>query len=406
MSAAAPVVATTDAERERLRAEILNETARWVNAHADAARGAHEVRYAIARRVVSDLGEVLLFGRAVLDREKSADTESIAWILLRAPLERAGMAGALSGMWAGARRSTLRACGSKAALADMRDGASSYRDTLELVERIYQGRESEVALPTGLRSLDEVLNGGLPCGEMSLLAGITGGGKTLLALQIAENVSTLERGAVLVCSPEMQARDLWMRLAQRRANVARYDLRPSAPRHEEALTAMDAALGHYREQTGLVLLDRVDADVEAAIEAAQLMHHGRGGPLALVVLDYAQQLASQGKGDTPRYLEVARVASQALQLAADTGAAVLVTSQVNSIRGKGGDVIDVSIRESASLEHKAAVSMLLTLKRDEGRAVIALRKNRHGALHRLEFFYHPSTYLIAEIAREEDRRWS
>jgi circadian clock protein KaiC len=55
----------------------------------------------------------------------------------------------------------------------------------------------ENRIPTGVRNLDEVLHGGIPLGELTVLAGMPGAGKTTLAEQIIFQNATPEQPALI-----------------------------------------------------------------------------------------------------------------------------------------------------------------------------------------------------------------
>jgi replicative DNA helicase len=196
----------------------------------------------------------------------------------------------------------------------------------------------------------------------------------------------------------MQATDLWLRLAQRECRISRAQIRGG---RSDILDRILQAAARQGTDTSLVLLDRADADVGHAIEAAYMLHAQRG-PLVLVVLDYAQQLASadaSGK-ELPRYLQVGAVATSALKLAAETGAAVLLTSQINTTRDKDGKVLEQSFRESAVLEQKAAIAVVMAPDREKSEMSITIRKNRHGPLATVALYYDAPCYFLADL--EED----
>lgn len=387
---------------DALRIAILDDLAGWVKLNADAARAVAGVRTAVVRRVVDDLTDILLMGGAIKGRNEQ-EVVSQARVYLRRPLSEAGLGESLQSMVVAAKKTALRRLGSPHALADMADAAASLEAVSGVVDRIVAGTEAEDAVATGLTDLDGPLNGGLPRGELTLLGAGTGDGKTAFSMQIAEHAAQQDRGLVLVCSPEMQAKDLWLRAAMRASQVARRELRPGHPSQDRASAAVLAAASKASQRANLVLLDRVDADIGAALEAAYLIHEERG-PLYLVVLDYAQQLTMDDER-TPRYQLVGQVARQALELAMKTGAAVFLTSQINVSRDKNGNVIDTSYRESATIEHKATVALIMTVDKQKRHASIRIRKNRHGPQMTCKLYYRPEIFFFADRQDEGKGEW-
>jgi replicative DNA helicase len=76
----------------------------------------------------------------------------------------------------------------------------SVADTLEEVEtRLRTPADDLRTLSTGFPILDGVLNGGLHAGELLMLGGAPGVGKTILALQMARNVARSGGAAVFAC---------------------------------------------------------------------------------------------------------------------------------------------------------------------------------------------------------------
>lgn len=396
--ASAPIEGT-----DELREAILRDLAGWIDGQTEAATESPAVRAVVIRRVCDDLADVFQMGGAVKG-DAARDVASQARVFLRRPLSQAGLGESLRSMVVAGKRTALRRLGAPEALADLADASSALSAVSSLVDMIVEGREQEQAVPTGLRTLDGPLNGGLPRGELTLLGAGTGDGKTAIALQIAGHAASQDRGMVLVASPEMSARSLWLRQAQRSAQVPRRELRPGHPAHEGASSAVLAAASRESQRSNFVLLDRVDADIASATSTARILHEQRG-PLYLVVLDYAQQLAPD-EDQRPRYQIVGQVAREAVKLAMDTGAAVLLTSQINVARDKNGKVVDISYRESQTVEHKSAVALILTPDKPKQRARIQIRKHREGPQLSIELYYRPELFLFADLEQEEgERAW-
>lgn len=377
------------------RTAILEMCRTFVEDNAVAAIDSPEMRPVIQARVIGDLTDAMTLEGACKTADAARRVAQESRLFLRGALSDAGMGLSMDGFIVAAHRRALARLKAPGTVADLRDGAASLPALSALVDAISLGEEWKSTCPTGLTDLDEKLNGGLPLGEMTLIGAPTGMGKTTACVQIAYDAARHERGMVLVVSPEMQARDLWLRLAQRETGYARHELRPDHPNHASALQSIMSAASVMSARSNLVLLDRVDADIDAALDAARHLHAERG-PLYLLVLDYAQQLAKIESEDA-RYMAVGKVATKALKVAEETGAAVLITSQVNGIRGKGGEIVDFTFRESQVLEHKAAVSFVMSARYDEGVMEFTMRKNRHGAMGKIEVSYNPAVYTLKDM---------
>jgi len=255
---------------------------------------------------------------------------------------------------------------------------------------------------TGIVSLDQKLGGGLRRRQVVLVGAPTGGGKTTFLMQLA--VTAAHVGSVLVVTPEMAAAELALREVVRSSRVMKWVRRPWAPRPD--LERNQAAEAHTRAASRLLesdlpiaFLDRPAVTMADIEEAAESVRRARG-PLSLVLVDYAQEIADTDPR-TPRYLTVGAVASRSIALAAEQQAAVVVASQVNVIRE--GSEETFSMRESAILKHKAHFVLELVVqweKRPDGSraatgATIRCSKARNGPAFELPLAYRPELYLLA-----------
>ena len=75
-----------------------------------------------------------------------------------------------------------------------------WNDTKEILRKRRELGEPE--FPTGLSFIDD-MTGGIQRGEIWVIAGKTGAGKTSLALQIARSVANNPNNSVLIISLEM-----------------------------------------------------------------------------------------------------------------------------------------------------------------------------------------------------------
>jgi len=248
-------------------------------------------------------------------------------------------------------------------------------------------------VPTGLSALDRIL-GGLCPGRLTVIAGKPGAGKTTLMLQMA--LTAARSGSpVIIVSCEMSEPEVCRTLLSRHAGIS---LSPAdvlaldeRTRAEQRRRLMDAA-----DQIAVM---PIAIEYRPGISVSQLRHllrhHSlRGAKLAIV--DYIQLVDGRTRRDQNREQEVAEVALVLKTLAGQLGMSIVAGSQVND----AGEV-----RESRAIEQHA--DALIVLERtDVGDALnpppvrtieVQIRKNRHGAVGRLQLGFCPAKASFAEV---------
>ena len=247
--------------------------------------------------------------------------------------------------------------------------------------------------PTSLSALDRIL-GGLCTGRLTVVAGKPGAGKTTLMLQMA--LSAARAGhPVAIVSCEMSEQEVCRVMLSRHAGIS---LSPAdvlaldeRTRAEQRRRLMDAA-----DQIAMM---PIAIEYRPAISVSQLRHllrhHAlRGARLAIV--DYIQLVDGRTRRDQNREQEVAEVALALKTLAGQLSMSIVAGSQVND----AGEV-----RESRAIEQHA--DALIVLERADVsdalnplpiRTVEAqIRKNRHGAIGKLQLGFCPSKASFAEV---------
>jgi replicative DNA helicase len=96
--------------------------------------------------------------------------------------------------------------------------ADVLKSVLNSIDERNNSSSTITGLGTGYVELDAITNG-LQCGDLIILAGRPGMGKTLLAMNIAEHVSLKEKGSTLVFSLEMNKEKLIERFRIYRAEI-------------------------------------------------------------------------------------------------------------------------------------------------------------------------------------------
>ena len=248
-------------------------------------------------------------------------------------------------------------------------------------------------MPTGLSALDRIL-GGLCPGRLTVVAGKPGAGKTTLMLQMV--LSSARAGyPVVVVSCEMSESEVCRVMLSHHAGIS---LSPAdvlaldeRTRADQRRRLMDAA-----DQIAVM---PIAIEYRPGISSGQLRHllrhHAHRGA-KLAVVDYIQLVDGRTRRDQSREQEVAEVALTLKTLAGQLGLSIVAGSQVND----AGEV-----RESRAIEQHADALVVLeradvsdVLNPPPVRTVEAqVRKNRHGAVGKLQLGFCPAKASFAEV---------
>lgn len=257
---------------------------------------------------------------------------------------------------------------------------------LSMAERRRQQRETTgstiVGIPTGLRLLDDLLNG-LSTG-LYILAGAPGVGKTTLSLQLALHAARQRIPAVYV-TYENSPSNLVGKALCATANVTGSDV----DRGYANLAALRAA--EYELSGAMTYLAIVEGTSRLTVDevkakALQAMNRHQT-TRCLVIFDYLQR-AAQSKGFDGLRHNVSAMAGELRDLANRLQSPVLALSSQSRAGGNygagGGSASLDSLKESGDLEYSADAVMFLKPSQERpavppARSVdLVLAKNRFG----------------------------
>ena len=240
---------------------------------------------------------------------------------------------------------------------------------------------SQAPWSTGFAPLDGYLSGGLRPGELALLGGPQGMGKTTFALQVARQVIAGGH-AVLYVSYEHDSVNLLERLvaaeAGERAGIDAVPLRQvrallegdgtsaslsdklaETPGGAEALAAVSVDLDRMHVLRGGI--DTSVTDIESAVREVT-----RGsGQRPLVVVDYVQKIAMEGERAVDEERRMAHVAGGLKDLALTEAVPVLAISASDAAGiSEGKRLRTQNLRGASSLAYEADVVLVLNEKYD------------------------------------------
>jgi hypothetical protein len=228
-------------------------------------------------------------------------------------------------------------------------------------------------LPTGFKTLDQSTRGGPRKGNLVVLGGAPGAGKTTLGVNLVRGY--LEGGLFVgVLASDEEPFGLLARLGQS-LGFSREDLEgPDETARAECAACFD------EKYPRLLVADAHDGhSVESASEA--LLAAAAGAPAVLFV-DSIQTVRALGTEDAESPRQRVDAAVTALKLAARRGLLVFATCELNRGAYRTSDpsarVADLAaFKESGGIEYGASIALLLRSVKDEPDLVdAAFAKNR------------------------------
>jgi replicative DNA helicase len=193
--------------------------------------------------------------------------------------------------------------------------------TAKVVDR-WEGRLVETVIPTGLRSLDRILYGGLRPGELVYLGGRPGMGKTSMAMQIAMSAAKRSGKTVLVSELEMSPEALLNRVIAAEARLPfgiAYQTIGSMADRNRWLEAADRIAEIPVNIQSLATTSKIIAFAEKANAV---------NPIGMIIIDHQSLLSDQTKIESPQ-AHTAEVSNRCKRMAMDLQVPVIVLTQLN-----------------------------------------------------------------------------
>ena len=265
-----------------------------------------------------------------------------------------------------------------------------YEHVKEVVMRTFQEihetanrGEAITGLPTGFAQLDK-LTAGMHGGDLIIVAGRPGMGKTSFALNVAHNACQSSKAPVVVFSLEMPKSQLVRRLLGSEARVDGNRIRTGQLLKEDWPKLADAA-GTLSELP--IWIDDTPAITLLELRAKARRLRSEVG-LSLIVVDYLQLMRSGSRNDS-REQEISEISRSLKALAKELEIPIIALSQLNrgvesrGVKDKRPQLSD--LRESGAIEQDA--DTIWFIYRDEvynrdsddrGIAEIIIGKQRAG----------------------------
>jgi len=263
--------------------------------------------------------------------------------------------------------------------------------TIKEIDEMTKGERKGLA--SGFPTLD-YMTGGWGEGDYVIIAGRPSTGKTSFALNIAYNVASGGCG-VIFFSFEMTETQLCKRLLAAVSKVSFLKIKSGALTDEEMERVVQASREienlplHILYCPGFSILK-----LKSLVKREKLQNKS----LKLVVVDYIQQIAIDGKRES-RQQEVSEISNQLKLLAGEAKVVVLAISQLNravETRQNKRPLLS-DLRESGSLEQDADfVGFLFREDESETETELIIRKQRNGPTGTVYLRFIPSQQRFIE----------
>jgi replicative DNA helicase len=241
---------------------------------------------------------------------------------------------------------------------------------------LLESNSPPIRLKTGIRNLDNLLNGGFEKGTVAVFASETSGGKSIALIQTALSCCS-DNFKGIIFSLEMSANQVLTRLVSCKCGVQcvpQYS-NPSPEQSNAILVGL----------SNIALLPLTIFDSVSDISEVEAIC--RKTPCDFIVLDYIQLCSASGNAEN-REQQISEVVRKLKLIALKNNICVLTASQLND----GGE-----LRESRAIGHHADYVLNIN-HRDHPNAEISITKNRNGE----RFVFAPVT-MNGAISRFSDR---
>lgn len=297
--------------------------------------------------------------------------------------------------------------------------------TLAVVDRMsrkMQGEVIEACVSTGLKSLDSKLGGGFQAGQLIVIGGRPGMGKSLTGASIARQAAKAGHPGAFF-SLEMPGEQISARFITDEAFSGAH-----------SIAANQVLMGHLHDHQAqrIVEAQRAFRDLPLAIDDSSSLTVGEigartrslrnrfsrdGKELEFIVIDYLKFIKASERYRGQRHYEVGEISAGLKTLAKDLGIAVVLLVQLNREVEKRPDKRPelADLRESGDLEADADVVLLLfreayylandknadqaLLEEKQNSLEIIVAKQRMGSTGSVEVYCHTGASALRDLGR-------
>lgn len=238
--------------------------------------------------------------------------------------------------------------------------ADALGDVLDDMDAWREGRK-ELGLTFGLPDLDNIVQGLRP-GNLVIIAGKPGTGKTVMGTNLCDRVAVMGSGSALIFSLEMAKKELTLRSLASLSGVSKNELETGEATKDgtsEKALKVQAAFARM-VHSGVRICDKPALSFSRICSIARFQH--RAKKLDVILIDYLTLITSDpGAKFQTRSAEIGSFTRGFKALAKELGIPIIVLAQFNrAMEGRGANARPQmsDLRDSGEIEQDADVIML------------------------------------------------
>lgn len=278
-------------------------------------------------------------------------------------------------------------------------------ESFDRIEELHRNKGSLRGTPTGYRDLD-AKTAGLQKSDLIILAARPAMGKSTFVSNLAYNIASQSKKAVLFFSLEMSKEQLVDRMLAEASGVDAFNIR-TGNLSEDDFGKLSDAMGEMAEAP-IYIDDTPGLSVLEMRTKARREAHNH--PLGLIIIDYLQLMQSSGRnhGDN-RVQEVSEISRGLKLIARELDVPVIALSQLSrSVESRHPQIPQLAdLRESGSIEQDADIVMFLYREdyynpdtENQHITDLIIAKHRNGPTGKLQLYFHPEHLRFMSLDRQ------
>ena len=280
-------------------------------------------------------------------------------------------------------------------------------DSFDRMEELHRNKGSLRGIRTGYRDLD-TMTAGFQRSDLIILAARPAMGKTTLVTNLAYNVATIEKQAVLFFSLEMSKEQLVDRMLADASGVDSWNIR-TGNLSDDDFQKLSEAMGEMAEAP-IFIDDKPGLSVLELRTKARRIAHER--PLGLIVVDYLQLMQGSGRHDGNRVQEVSEISRGLKLVARELNVPLIALSQLSrTVESRTPPIPQLSdLRESGSIEQDADIVSFIYrpgyYEPDNPEVAhiteLYIAEHRNGPTGKIGLYFHPERLRFMSLDKRHD----